>query len=155
MATIQFKRLTSTTLENCSVVLKAGEPLIGKDIDSDEYVVYGDGSTAVKDLTWEPIGDAAHSVEADYETIGGTGLDSDALYVMVSPDSDNLLSIESDGLFVAPTDPIVFGEDAISGEGSSTDPYTVRISMESDNILTLESDGLYIPKDQDIDGGEI
>lgn len=153
--TIQLKRLTSTTLDLCNVVLKVAEPLLGKDAEGHEYIVFGDGTTAVKDLTWEPIGDFAKEVKADGVTIDGTGLDSDELFVKISEADGNILTVESDGLYVAPDAKIFFDEDTIEGLGIESDAYTVRISQDSDNILTIESDGLFVDMYHDIDGGEI
>lgn len=100
-ATIQLKRLTSTTLDRCEVVLAAGEPLIGrKEFDDRIFMVLGDGETQVKDLVAEPWGDTAGAVEADQETIEGTGLEDDKLRVKISEDEDNSIEIKEDGLFV-------------------------------------------------------
>lgn len=153
--TIQLKRLTSTTLDLCGVVLKVGEPLLGKTADGAEYIVFGDGVKAVKDLTWEPIGDAAKAVDADGITIIGSGLESDELQVQISTESDNILTVESDGLYVKATEPDVFDTDTIDGDGTAADPYTVKISAVADNLLTIESDGLYVDQNHDIDGGSI
>lgn len=153
--TIQLKRLTSTTLDQCEVVLAAGEPLLGKTVDGAEYIVFGDGTKAVKDLAWEPIGDAAKAVDADGITIIGTGLESDELQVQISAESDNILLIESDGLYVPATEPIVFDDETIDGDGTVDNPYTIRVSADSDNVLIIESDGLYVNRLHDIDGGEI
>lgn len=152
MATIQLKRLTSTTLDLCDVVLAVGEPLLGKTADGAEYIVFGDGTKAVKDLTWEPIGDAAKAVKVDGETIIGSGLESDELEVQISAEDGNTLTVESDGLYVPE---IHFDTDTIEGDGTEDDPYTVKISEESDNILMIESDGLYVNGDHDVDGGSI
>lgn len=100
-ATIQLKRLTSTTLERCEVILAAGEPLIGrKEFDEKLYVVLGDGENMVKDLVAEPWGDTDGAVEADQETISGTGLADDKLAVMISAEEDNVLEKKTDGLYV-------------------------------------------------------
>lgn len=153
--TIQLKRLTSTTLDLCEVVLKVGEPLLGKDAEGKEYIVFGDGSTQVKDLTWEPIGDYAREVKVDDETIGGTGLESDELYVKISEADGNILVLESDGLYVSPDATIYFDEQTIEGQGIESDEYTVRISAAENNGLVIESDGLYVDQDHDVDGGSI
>lgn len=153
--TIQLKRLTSTTLDQCEVVLKVAEPLLGKDVDGKEYIVFGDGTNKVKDLTWEPIGDWAKAVKVDDETIGGAGLDSDELYVKVSSAIGNILTLESDGLYVAPDAQIYFDENTIEGLGIESDAYTVRISGAANNLLTIESDGLFVDQFHDINGGEI
>ena len=100
-ATIQLKRLTSTTLERCEVVLAQGEPLIGrKEFDDRIFMVLGDGETQVKDLVAEPWGDTAGAVVADDETIEGTGLEDDKLRAKISEDEDNNIEIKEDGLFV-------------------------------------------------------
>lgn len=100
-ATIQLKRLTSTTLERCEVVLAQGEPLIGrKEFDDRIYMVLGDGETQVKDLVAEPWGDTAGAVAADEETIAGTGLEDDKLHLLISEDEDNKIEVKDDGVFV-------------------------------------------------------
>lgn len=99
--TIQLKRLTSTTLERCEVVLAAGEPLIGKkEFDDRIYMVLGDGETEVKDLVAEPWGDTAGAVEADEVTITGDGLEDNKLAVKISEEDDNVLEKKADGLYV-------------------------------------------------------
>lgn len=153
--TIQLKRLTSTTLDLCNVVLKVGEPLLGKTADGAEYIVFGDGVKAVKDLAWEPIGDAAKAVDTDGITIIGTGLGSDELEVQISAESDNILSVESDGLYVPATDPAVFDDETIDGDGTADNPYTIKISAHNDNGLVIESDGIYVDQLHDVDGGSI
>lgn len=99
--TIQLKRLTSTTLEKCEVVLAEGEPLIGrKEFDERLFVVLGDGENQVKDLVAEPWGDTNGAVVADEETIEGTGLEDDKLRVKISEEDDNVLEAKEDGLYV-------------------------------------------------------
>lgn len=100
--TIQLKRLTSTTLDLCEVVLAAGEPLLGKmpAPDTKDYIVFGDGTNKVKDLTREPIGDTDGSVLTDGQTIDGDGLTGTELEVMISADADNVLEKKTDGLYV-------------------------------------------------------
>lgn len=100
---IQLKRLTSTDIDQATVVLASGEPCLAKDTSGKEYIVFGDGSTALKDLTREPIGDSG-SVKYDGETIDLNS--ASELEVMISSNSDNAISIESDGLYVPTVDQV-------------------------------------------------
>lgn len=104
MATrIQLKRLTSTDIDQCAVILAAGEPCLAKDTSGKEYIVFGDGTTALKDLKREPIGDAA-SVAIDKVTIDENA--SNELEVQLSADANNAMTVKIDGLFVETVDQV-------------------------------------------------
>lgn len=97
---IQLKRLTSTDIDQSTVVLAVGEPCLAKDTDNKEYIVFGDGIKAIKDLKREPIGDSGMvSLETD-DTLIGKGSTTDPLGVAISSLVDNNIIIESDGLYV-------------------------------------------------------
>ena len=104
MAKIQLKRLTSTDIDQATAVLAAGEPCLAKDTDGKEYIVFGDGSTQLKDLKREPIGDAA-CVAIDKVTIVEDAT-SHELEVQLSADTDNAMSVKTDGLFVETVDQV-------------------------------------------------
>lgn len=104
MATrIQLKRLTSTDIDQSAVILAAGEPCLAKDTSGKEYIVFGDGTTALKDLKREPIGDAA-SVAIDKVTIDENS--SNELEVQLSADANNAMTVKTDGLFVETVDQV-------------------------------------------------
>lgn len=97
---IQLKRLTSTDIDQSTVVLAVGEPCLAKDTDNKEYIVFGDGIKAIKDLKREPIGDSGMvSLETD-DTLIGKGSTTDPLGVAISSLVDNNIIVESDGLYV-------------------------------------------------------
>lgn len=97
---IQLKRLTSTDIDQSTVVLAVGEPCLAKDTDNKEYIVFGDGVKAIKDLKREPIGDSGMvSLETD-GTLIGAGSTTDPLGVAISSLTDNSITVESDGLYV-------------------------------------------------------
>lgn len=97
---IQLKRLTSTDIDQSTVVLAVGEPCLAKDTDNKEYIVFGDGVKAIKDLKREPIGDNGMvSLETD-DTLIGKGSTTDPLGVAISSLVDNSIIVESDGLYV-------------------------------------------------------
>ena len=104
MARIQLKRLTSTDIDQATVVLAAGEPCLAKDTDNKEYIVFGDGSTQLKDLKREPIGDAA-SVAIDQVTIVEDATTKE-IEVQLSADTGNAMSVKTDGLFVETVDQV-------------------------------------------------
>lgn len=97
---IQLKRLTSTDIDQSTVVLAVGEPCLAKDTNNKEYIVFGDGIKAIKDLKREPIGDSGMvSLETD-DTLIGKGSTADPLGVAISFLVDNSIIVESDGLYV-------------------------------------------------------
>ena len=97
---IQLKRLTSTDIDQSTVVLAVGEPCLAKDTDNKEYLIFGDGVKAIKDLKREPIGDSGMvSLETD-DTLIGKGSTTDPLGVAISSLVDNSIIVESDGLYV-------------------------------------------------------
>lgn len=97
---IQLKRLTSTDIDQSTVVLAVGEPCLAKDTDNKEYIVFGDGIKAIKDLKREPIGDSGMvSLETD-DTLIGKGSTTNPLSVAISSLVDNGIIVESDGLYV-------------------------------------------------------
>ena len=97
---MKIKRLTSTDIDQSTVVLAVGEPCLAKDTDNKEYIVFGDGIKAIKDLKREPIGDSGMvSLETD-DTLIGKGSTTDPLGVAISSLVDNNIIVESDGLYV-------------------------------------------------------
>lgn len=97
---IQLKRLTSTDIDQSTVVLAVGEPCLAKDTDNKEYIVFGDGTTPIKDLVREPLGDSGMVSLTTDDTLDGAGSTTDPLGVAISTLPDNMLSVESDGLYV-------------------------------------------------------
>lgn len=97
---IQLKRLTSTDIDQSTVVLAVGEPCLAKDTDNKEYIVFGDGTTPIKDLVREPLGDSGMVSLTTDDTLDGAGSTTDPLGVAISALPDNMLSVESDGLYV-------------------------------------------------------
>lgn len=97
---IQLKRLTSIDIDQSTVVLAVGEPCLAKDTEEKEYIVFGDGTTALKDLKREPIGDSGMVSLSTDDTIVGEGSTADPLGVAISSLTDNSITVESDGLYV-------------------------------------------------------
>lgn len=121
---IQLKRLTSTDIDQSTVVLAVGEPCLAKDTDNKEYIVFGDGVKAIKDLKREPIGDNGMvSLETD-DTLIGKGSTTDPLGVAISSLVDNSIIVESDGLYV-PTVVKVSTKDLLPTVGEENVVYIV------------------------------
>lgn len=126
MAKIQLKRLTSTDIDQALVVLAVGEPCLAKDTDGKQYIVFGDGVTALKDLKREPIGDAASVAIDDLTIVENT---DSKLEVQLSDDAKNSLTVKTDGLFVETFD-------------------QVKVSTKTALPTTGKEDTLYVVSDE-------
>lgn len=146
MATIQLKRLTSTDIDQATAVLKVGEPCLAEDTEGKKYIVFGDGTTQLKDLTREPIGDAA-SVAIDNLTIVENA--NNELEVQISEKDDNALTVETDGLFVETLDQVkVSAKDDLPTTGKEN---TIYIVSDEESIYYWDG-SKYILLTEDITG---
>lgn len=146
MATIQLKRLTSTDIDQATAVLKVGEPCLAEDTEGKKYIVFGDGTTPLKDLKREPIGDAG-SVAIDNLTIVENS--DDELEVQISEEDDNALEVKTDGLFVETLDQVkVSAKDDLPTTGKEN---TIYIVSDEEHIYYWDG-SKYVLLTEDITG---